>query len=193
VTLDLTNATNHVFQSSGNGLNRITNITSVLLRTARGAAGFDFGTSTETNYDRLEFYVTPMETAQTNTAFLGAWSGETRGRYQFELPGGLVRMEWRYVKDRAISAGRDLVFIDNIHIPEESAPVSALAVRNQMTTVHVKGGASQSFLVESSADLKVWTELGISKASKSGDLTFEEPVKGHMRFYRFTPIQSGAQ
>ncbi len=192
ISLDPTNRFNHVFQSPGNGLNKITNTASVVVNVSAGTGGFDFGTSTETNYDRLEFYITPQIAGQpTNTTFLGSWSGETRGRYLFALPGGQVRLEWRYVKDRAISAGRDVVFIDNIDLPG-NAGVSALSVQNETTTVNVRGGASQTFLIESSVDLNSWSEIGTATANGSGDLTFEEQAKGARRFYRFTPLQSAA-
>lgn len=191
ISLDPTNRLNHVLQSPGNGLNRITNIASLLIRGVAGSGAFDYGTSTETNYDRLEFYITPMEAGKpTNTVFLGGWSGESRGRYQFVLPDGLVRLEWRYVKDRAISGGSDLVFIDNIDLPQAGV-VSALSLANQTTTLNVKGGAGQTFLLETSTDLVQWSEVGMFQASDSGDLTFTEPAKGARRFYRTTPIQSG--
>src|SRR5262249_1611025 len=135
ITVDPTNGLNHVLQSPGNGLNRITNIASVLVEGSQGTGGFDFGTSSETNYDRLEFYITPLLAGQpTNTVFLGSWSGETRGRYEFALPAGRVRLDWRYVKDRAISGGRDVVFIDNISLPQPSG-VSALSIQNEQTTI----------------------------------------------------------
>ncbi len=189
ITLDPTNRFNHVLQSQGNGLNSVTNIASVVLQSVRGTGGFDYGTSTETNYDRLEFYITAMLPGQpTNTVFLGSWSGETRGRYEFDLPAGAVRLEWRYLKDRAISAGRDLVFIDNIDLPQ-AAGVSALSVENQTTSINVKGGAGQAFLIESSNDLTHWVELGTESADENGDLSIAEPEKGDRRFYRFTPIQ----
>jgi subtilisin family serine protease len=192
ITLDLTNRFNHVFHSPGNGQNKITNIASVVVNVAQGTGGFDFGTSTETNYDRLEFYITPLTAGQpTNAVFLASWSGETRGRYLFALPAGQTRLEWRYVKDRAISAGRDVVFIDNIDLPSSSG-VSALSVRNQTTTVNVRGGAGQTFLIESSTDLNIWTEAATATANDAGDLMFEEPAKGARRFYRFTPLQSAA-
>ncbi|HTG45058.1 MAG TPA: S8 family peptidase, partial [Verrucomicrobiae bacterium] len=191
IAFDATNRANHVLQSPGNGLNRITNIASVVIRAASGTGGFDFGTSSETNYDRLEFYITPLEPGQaTNTAFLGTWSGETRGRYEFALPAGLVRLEWRYVKDRAISGGRDLVFIDNIDVPL-AAGVSALSVGNETTTVNVRGGAGQSFIIETSSDLRNWSEAGTAQANDQGDVTFVEPAKGLRRFYRFTPVLPG--
>jgi hypothetical protein len=183
---------NHVFESSGNGLDSLTNIVTLNVRTAGGTAGFDFGTSTETNYDRLEFYVTLLDSAAPDQRLLyGSWSGENRGRFEFFLPPGSARLEWRYSKDLALSYGRDAVFIDNLDLPDALVS-SALSIDSQVTTLRINGDPGQRYLIESSSDLRNWTQLGTAQASPSGDVTYREPLKGVRRFYRFTAINPNA-
>jgi hypothetical protein len=187
VAIDPAMRFNHVFASVGNGVDSLTNIVTLNVRTSGGTAGFDFGTSTETNYDRLELYVTLLDSAPDRPLLYGSWSGETRGRFEFFLPSGSARLEWRYSKDLALSYGRDAVFIDNLDLPDRLVS-SVLSTDSQLTTLRINGDPGQKYLIESSSDLRNWTQLGNAQASPAGDVTYSEPVKGVRRFYRFTAI-----
>jgi subtilisin family serine protease len=187
ITVDPTNGANHVLLSSGNGLNRVTNTASVTVRTVDGIGSFDFGVSSETNYDKLEFYVTQLVPGQpTNNVLLGTWSGELRGRYNFAVGAGNVRLTWRYTKDNAITAGRDQAFIDNLDLPLFTGQ-AALAVKNQTITLNVPDMAGQALSVESSTDLKTWSPVGTFTADENGNVTVSEAAGGQFRFYRFRP------
>ncbi|HEV8543361.1 MAG TPA: S8 family serine peptidase [Verrucomicrobiae bacterium] len=187
ITADPANGLNHVLLSPGNGLNRVTNTASVTVRLVDGIGSFDFGVSTETNYDKLEFYVTQFIPGQpTNTVLLGSWSGEQRGRYQFAVSAGTIRLDWRYTKDIAITQGRDQVLIDNLDLPLATGQ-AALAVKNQTLTLNVADLAGQSLFIESSTDLKTWSPVGTFTADANGKVAVSEPAGAQLRFFRFTP------
>jgi hypothetical protein len=177
---------NHVFLSSGAGRDRITNTTSVIIRAADGVASFRFGVSTEPNYDMLQFFITPLEGADTNRILLGSWSGEASGTFPFTLNAGRVRLEWRYVKDIAFSEGNDEVYIDDLDLPLASGQ-AGLTVNGQSVALNVGGLAGQSVIVEGSSDLVNWTVIGTAVADENGAVQVSEPKSASHRFYRFTP------
>ena len=185
---DPTNRLNHVFASFGNGANRVTNSVSLVLRVADGIGGFDFSTSTETNYDRLEFSVSYLlDGKESSPVSFGSWSGERRGRYEFALRSGTARLQWRYVKDSAITDGADVVFIDNLDLPLPVAQ-SSLQVTGNTVTVNISGLGTQAMRVEASRDLRSWTSIRTATPDADGEASFEEPVSEGLRFYRFIAV-----
>jgi hypothetical protein len=190
ITLDPTNQLNHVLASSGQDQNWITNAVSLVLRVTDGIGSFDFGVSTETNYDRLEFSVAYLQDGQAGSpALLGAWSGEQRGRHEFALRAGTARLEWRYRKDAALSGGADQVFVDNLDLPLFAAD-SALSVKNATVTLRISGMGQQSLRIEASSDLRAWSPAGTTMPDSAGVVTFQEAAGGQRRFYRFIPLTS---
>ena len=185
---DPTNGANHVFASFGNRLDRTTNRVSLTLRVADGIGAFDFGVSCETNYDRLEFFVSYIQNGvESSRTLMSSWSGENRGRHQFAVRAGTVRLEWRFTKDAAISDGADLVFIDNLDLPLFSAqPVVSFA--NQTIVLRLDGLGAQSMRVESSADLATWSYVSTAVSDARGEIRFSEHAANAIRFYRFIPM-----
>jgi subtilisin family serine protease len=183
IGIDPTNQLNHVAQSVGSG-DRQTNTLTLVTRTAAGTGSFDYGTGTETNYDRLEFYVTYLEAgAGLAPARLGAWSGQTRGNFQFDVQPGLVQLQWRYVKDAAISEAPDTVFIDNFDLPIIQG-ATALTLKNQTITVRSAALPGEVVVIEASNDLKTWNAIGVAEADQSGNVSFREGIGTSNRFYR---------
>jgi hypothetical protein len=128
-----------------------------------------------------------MQSGQpTNTVLLGSWSGELRGRYEFALPAGTVRLEWRYMKDRAISAGRDTAFIDNIDLPLATG-LAGLSLKNESISLNVSGLEGQTVQIEASSDLQNWTPIGSAVADENGIVRFNDGSAAPQRFYRFIP------
>ena len=77
---------------------------------ADGPLTFYVKTSTEANYDVLEFYVNSMVEQK--------WSGETSWtQYTHNMEKGTYALEWRYRKDSSGSEGEDRVYIDDIFFP----------------------------------------------------------------------------
>ena len=188
VQMDPTNRVNHVFAALGSGSDRTTNIVSLTLRVSEGIGSFDFGVSTETNYDRLEFSVSYVQNGDSSTPMrLGFWSGEARGRHQFALRSGTARLEWRYVKDAAISDGRDWVFIDNLDLPLFTIEPEVTIV-DRTVLVQLAGLDGQSVRVETSFDLQTWTPLRTASPDAGGEIELTERADGPARFYRFIPV-----
>jgi len=192
IEADPASPTNQVFMSLGGGAHRLANIVSLTARVVDGVGSFEYGVSTERTYDKLEFYITYLREGQpTNAALIGSWSGEARGRYEFGLEAGLAKLEWRYVKDRAISGGADRVFIDNLDLPLFTAEL-ALSLKNKTVTLSVRDLAGQTVLIEASTDLQNWSAAGTASADEAGQISFQEPAGAARKFYRFKP-QAPAQ
>ncbi len=188
VLADPTNAANHVFATLGNGQDRLTNRVSLTLQVADGIGAFDFGVSCETNYDRLEFFISYIQNGvEAGRTLMSSWSGRARGRHQFAVRAGIVRLEWRYTKDAAISDGADSVFIDNLDLPVFSAE-PAVALAEETLTLRLGGLGRQSWRVETSPDLVSWTYLVTVTPDGTGEIRFSEQTAGTARFYRFTPV-----
>lgn len=90
---------------------------------ADGPLTFYVKTSSEKDYDILEFYV--------NSMMIEKWSGEKDWEpYTYEMKKGTYALEWRYRKDTSGSAGEDRAYIDNIFFPPVSASTLMDAVSN---------------------------------------------------------------
>lgn len=188
IRTDPTNQANHVFAAAGGRIDRTTNATSVTLRVVDGIGAFDFGTSCETNYDRLEFFVSYIQNGvESGRTLMSSWSGESRGRHQFAVRTGAVRLEWRFTKDAAISDGADLVFIDNIDLPLFTAQ-PAVTFTGETINFRLESLGAPSVRVEVSPDLATWTYTGTMTSEPSGELRYSERTRGGVRFYRFVPV-----
>ena len=70
-------------------------------------------------YDRLTFSI------DGNASTLAHISGNRRGAWElvtFELPEGMHRLEWRYSKDGAVSAGQDCGWVDQLLLEDLTPP-----------------------------------------------------------------------
>ncbi len=80
---------------------------------ADGPLTFYVKTSSEADYDVLEFYVNSLLTQK--------WSGEKGWtEYTLDMQEGSYALEWRYRKDSSGSEGEDRAYIDNIFFPPVS-------------------------------------------------------------------------
>jgi hypothetical protein len=193
IRTDPTNAANHVFAAAGNRADRTTNSVSLTLRVVDGIGAFDFGASSETNYDRLEFFVSYLQNGvESSRTLMSSWSGQTRGRHQFAVRTGTVRLEWRFTKDAAISDGADLVFIDNLDLPLFTAQ-PLVTFTDRTISLRLESLGAQTVRVEVSPDLANWTYNSTLTPDNSGAIRFSERADGALRFYRFIPVfQSSA-
>jgi hypothetical protein len=152
-----------------------------------GIGSFEFSINTETNYDKFEFSV--------DGRVLGTWSGVVPWQtFFFDIPAKAtpVRLEWRYVKDLAISAPNELVAIDNIDIkpiaPPEPVPLSlSISADAAQVTIIASGPPHTDFRLETSTNLTNWTPVneGERNSGSSGIVTFIQPAPtGAARFYR---------
>lgn len=75
-----------------------------------GNISFWYRVSSETNYDKLKFYIDDSETA--------VWSGFIPWtNASFPITTGLHTIKWSYSKDVSVSWGEDAAWIDNILLP----------------------------------------------------------------------------
>ncbi|MDO9512845.1 MAG: hypothetical protein Q7J34_13890 [Bacteroidales bacterium] len=71
---------------------------------------FYYKTSTEANYDFLEFYI--------DNQLKGKWSGLRDWKYiSYYVPAGQHSFRWKYQKDIFAFAGEDMVWIDYLRLP----------------------------------------------------------------------------
>lgn len=158
---------------------RSTNSLILPIHTAEGRIRFDLRVSSEQNFDKLTFLVDDL-VRQT-------WSGEVAwGSFEFEIPAGQHRLEWRYTKDAAISAGLDSAFIDNLEIPLPNIPPSlTIALNGGSRLIAVKGSAGAVLVVESSSDLVGWVSLQTVTLDAAGNGSVTDSTSGlAARYYR---------
>jgi hypothetical protein len=156
---------------------------SLLLSTNTGAgfASFDLRVSSESGWDFVHFYL--------NGNLLQRWSGETNVTYSFPVPGGVNRLEWRYVKDAHVSSNLDAAFLDNLFLPPDNLNTAAgrlsIVVFTEGPQLTLRGQAGRTYLLESSTDLRNWLPLS-SRSSVSGVIHFLDtrPMNTPVRFYR---------
>ena len=71
---------------------------------------FYFKVSSETNYDKLHFFIDNYEKAE--------WSGSLDWqRIAFPVAAGIHTYKWSYTKDVSMASGQDCAWIDNISLP----------------------------------------------------------------------------
>ncbi len=165
----------------GNGQDTVLEMTAT---NRPGAVSFMFRVSSEANWDFLEFYL--------NGVKLQRWSGDLPWqRYQFNVPGGLNRFAWRYVKDANFSYGLDAAFIDDIYLPLDLpdptpvAPVLSVAgLTDGVITVKLEGRKGVTYVVEASEDFRAWTPMGTNTLQGPSALFFDAIGNRSARFYR---------
>lgn len=163
----------------------------IMTNLAAGVGSFEFSVNTETNYDKFEFSL--------DGRVLGAWSGVVPWQtFFFDIPAKAtpVRLEWRYIKDLAVSAPNELVAIDNIDI-QTVAPPPPLPVTMSITadasqvTVIAAGPPHTDLRLETSTNLINWTPVpdGERNTGAGGATAFIQPAPaGTARFYRVVQL-----
>jgi hypothetical protein len=147
-----------------------------------GTGAFDFRVSSEAGWDFLEFYL--------NDVRLGRWSGDVGWQnFQFRVPQGLNKLEWRYVKDANFSDGLDAAFIDNLYLP---LPDSAIAARLSLIPLpdgqdrlQVQGLSGRPYVIQTSTNLADWISVS-TNTSGTGAIQWTDPdsLNYPQRFYR---------
>jgi hypothetical protein len=152
---------------------------SLVYSTAAGVASFDYKVSSETNFDRLAFYV--------NGNLVQSWSGEAGwSTYQFSVPAATNTFEWRYTKDPSGSAGLDAAFIDNLDLPLVAPSLRLLSPTPGGFQVEFQGPSAQSVRIQASTDLTNWQTLATTNLANGAVIQFTDPQTGSypFRFYR---------
>jgi hypothetical protein len=118
---------------------------------------------------------------------------------RFELPllAGTHRLEWRYVKDAALSRGQDTAFLDNIDLPtvtlQEQQPMVTVSLNQtgQITLQIVNPQApNRTYLLQRATSLgatpaqTTWEDLQPVTANAAGTATATVSATGNQAFYR---------
>ncbi len=152
--------------------------------TPAGGASFDFRASTEPAWDFLEFHL--------NGTLVQRWSGILGWQtFQFNVPAGRNRFEWRFQRDRSFGGELDAVWIDNLDLPETFLPAEppriALPRPGSGCVVEIQGTPGRLHVLESSSDLRTWHPVTSLLAPAAtfvlGDPDCGGPEAG-ARFYR---------
>jgi hypothetical protein len=149
--------------------------------TLAGTAAFEYSVDSEQDWDFLEFYL--------NGVRLGRWSGQIPWeRFEFKVPLGLNRFEWRYVKDANFGEGLDAAFLDNLHFPinQPSPPSLALNIlAGGQKEVSWVGMTHRPQVLLASPDLSNWTPIS-TNLNTGGVVRFLDNAGGsfQQRFYR---------
>ena len=120
------------------------------------------------------------------------WSGETGwNTFAFDVPEGSNVLEWRYVKDAAVSEGEDAAFIDKVDLPAVAPPfdpssLSLAGIVSGSQQIRLRGQPYKPYVVQASADLKTWKSISTNTANNAGEILFQdaEAAGQALRFYR---------
>ena len=94
-----------------------------------GEISFFKKVSSETNYDKLHFYLDGNE--------MGTWSGEIDWSQEtYSVTAGTHTLKWSYTKDVSVSSGSDCAWIDNVTLPATSVITSLAAVEGLVANVN---------------------------------------------------------
>lgn len=153
-----------------------------------GVGSFEFRVSSEDRWDKLEFL--------TNGVLSASWSGDLDwSTYTFDLGEGMTTLEWRYLKDSAVTIGLDAAFIDNLDLPLSVAVGARPSIKivsgggNQQ--IQITGQPGQQYVIQSatallSDGLTKWTPISTNVANSAGLVLQTDPEGGStsVRFYR---------
>ncbi|MDY0325100.1 MAG: C25 family cysteine peptidase [Candidatus Cloacimonadaceae bacterium] len=93
-----------------------------------GTLTFWYKVSSETNYDKLKFYIDGVLQGT-------GWSGTVDWtQASYPLTAGTRALKWEYMKDVSTDTGSDCAWIDNIIFPASTAPNSFYPPRNLVAT-----------------------------------------------------------
>ena len=142
-------------KSGAIGNNQQTSITLTLNVSENDSIGFYYKVSSETNYDKLFFYIDDVE--KNNWSGSIAWS-----RAQYYVTAGSHTFTWKYKKDTSLASGSDCCWIDFVILPRD-------------TQLNVSAGFDINICEDESAQLNGYAANQTSiEWSTAGDGTFDD-------------------
>ena len=143
----------------------------------QGEVSFAVKTSTEEDWDKLEFII--------NGKKVKTWSGEIDWKEEkFKIGTGLNTLKWIYSKDFANSAGEDRVRIDNIKLPLSISATSRITYVNEQMNIYLKGEPHHNYCIFSSSDLENWTLYKEVKLDNAGEAVINIIKLESNKFYK---------
>jgi subtilisin family serine protease len=172
------------------GAHNKTNTLSLSGNFSAGNVSFDYSVSSEPSFDAFEFWVDSQRLLRRSGEV--AWT-----RFELPLLAGTHRLEWRYVKDAALSRGQDTAFLDNIDLPtvtlQEQQPMVTVSLNQtgQITLQIVNPQApNRTYLLQRATSLgatpaqTTWEDLQPVTANAAGTATATVSATGNQAFYR---------
>ncbi len=159
-------------------------VLSLTINCSNGVGSFDYKVSSETNFDKLEFY---LNGAPGLSQPVQSWSGEVGwATFQFAVPAGTNTLLWRYAKDASVSAGLDAAFIDNLDLPLLATSLQLLNPTAGGFHVQFQGSSAQTVRIQGSTDLSSWQTLATTNLANGEVIEFTDPQAYGLplRFYR---------
>jgi len=135
---------------------------------AAGELTFDYYVSSETNYDKLHFYMDNQEK--------GTWSGSVNwDQFTQAVTVGQHTFKWSYTKDSSVNSGDDCAKIDNIKFPpvnvitfiEPAADLVATTEGHNVTLRWTASSEANTYVVKRDGET-----LG-----ETADVTFEDVIE----------------
>ena len=129
---------------------------------------FYYKVSSESNYDKLHFYIDEQEK--------GSWSGEVEWTLaDYVLPVGEHTLRWEYSKDVSMSSGSDCAWIDNVVFPPSQIIAITQEVISTVPTIYPNpsSGSFSINLPEEDCEITVYNQIGqvMHRQSKANGLT----------------------
>jgi subtilisin family serine protease len=145
-----------------------------------GLLSFALKTSTEEDWDRLNFYI--------DNELVDSWSGVVDWKVvEFPISGGVHNLTWEYKKDFANGSNLDAVWLDDINLPLSiSASLKVVEIDGQLSLL-IKGEPLHYYNVFKSGDLKSWVKLKSIKLDLDG--VGDMPIHGSSH-YQFFKVES---
>ena len=146
-----------------------------------GTVGFWWKVSSETNNDRLVFYIAGTESARI--------SGEVVWEYRtFTVTSNSQTVQWTYSKNSSVSAGQDRAWVDQVTFVPTPVPVlPKLTINGQKAVVRWTSIPGRSYRVTYKNALSdpEWMDLERSLVGTGGMITIGDALEGvPHRFYR---------
>ena len=117
---------------------------------------FYYKVSSETNYDKLHFYIDGEE--KNN------WSGDVSWSYVlYAIQAGTHTLKWEYTKDVSMSSGSDCAWIDNVVLPASSVITDVQEVvekHNVMVYPNPVNNVLNVNLGENQSDVVIYNSVG---------------------------------
>ena len=172
-------------------------MTTQVVGPAKGS--FYWGVSSEATYDFLRFYIDDVEQAAIDGEV--GWTLRT-----FTLPAGTHTLKWAYIKDDFVRSGLDAGFVDQLTIFRDadgdgffadveayfgtsdndsaSGPRAVITLGPGGVTLGFPSVNGNSYRVEHSDDLVVWTPVTITATGAMTTFTDTDAASVTQRFYR---------
>jgi len=150
---------------------------------AAGELSFMYKVSSESNYDKLHFYVDNQE--------INSWSGASNWtEYTHPVTVGNHTFKWSYTKDSSVNTGDDCAWIDNIFFPPTSL-VSFIEPITDLVANVDEGTVSLTWVASREADSYIVKRDGVTVGTVTETAFTETLDNGTYRYSVIAEQETG--